>query len=890
MALSRAPRISTAPTVPKNARQTVPAFLQKLYEMLNNPSSQGLIRWSDAGDSFFVLDHEHFAREILPRWFKHQNFASFVRQLNMYGFHKIPHLHQGVLRSDTSENEYWNFSHENFRRDQPDLLCLIHRKKGSGNTQQQQGAGTTLGPEEGILDVRDPNTPSPQSSATAPTGLALPATTPGSGQVIDVNAILQGIAAIKKHQTTISEDLQQLKQSNQLLWQDAMAARERLQKNEDTVQRIVKFLAGVFGNRRAEGGHPGHEHAHPGHHGGHDGKEAAEDRHTGAVVPLQRRSGGTPGAGAGAGGRRPRLMIEGAKDPLGKGSNGVGIVEVGENDPEDVVNIIVDDHDHDHDNGHDDDDEEDDRATEMTESNLGGSGSTYNNIYAVETPASVPSPSPSIAQSDTAGPTIADATSSPNISNNPSFFGSSSTSNDSAMPDVNTQSSSSGPASTSADTSTSAALDRAVTPSRLTSSSPFQLQSALNSISNLTPEQLGLLLSFFPPDSSSTSSMDPTLGFPSHSDNAGTGQLTFAGGAPSPPTFDLSSLGGVGSPAFSGFSSGANSGFPALLTGSPAHNPSGTASNPPGSEHLYAFEPDGGDTHSVGSVLSPRLDRHWRDVRDVNNDVAQLEDQVNHLIEPLGFLTPYLNMGSVPGLGSMAQGNDTTSTSTGINSATNDGNNMLPNASSSNPSASATTQVNSSGDADTDISSLDPTHLSIPTGLENTDFNFHSFFPSSSTHSTSSSTNANNTPTSAMSTATPKPGVIDSTMDMNFDMGDISGIGGISSYNDLNSGPETSAAFLSEVPSPAPSTTSTLPGGAPGSPVQSTRSKPMTTTTTTKGGNVGGVGRKRKSDAMAMGDLEGALMGTTSSADVAGKGGSAVSGGEAGTKVKRRKD
>ncbi|KAJ7098147.1 hypothetical protein B0H15DRAFT_772442, partial [Mycena belliarum] len=196
----------------------IPAFLNKLYEMVNDEKTNHLIEWSTSGDSFFVFDQERFSREVLPHWFKHQNFASFVRQLNMYGFHKIPHLQQGVLKSE-AESDHWNFYQQNFLRDQPDLLCLIQRKKAANAADDEKPDST--------------NAPLPTAS---------------NGQVLDIQSIVQGIAAIKRHQTTISAELSDLKRNNELLWQESEAARQRHQKQQDTINRIVKFLAGVFGH------------------------------------------------------------------------------------------------------------------------------------------------------------------------------------------------------------------------------------------------------------------------------------------------------------------------------------------------------------------------------------------------------------------------------------------------------------------------------------------------------------------------------------------------------------------------------------------------------------------------------------------------------------------
>lgn len=139
----------------------------------------------------------------------------------MYGFQKIPHLQQGVLRSET-DTEHWNYAHSNFRRDQPDLLCLIQRKKQAVQ-QADDVAIDTCG-----LDSSPPT------------------------RQIDARSTPQEIAAIRHRQTTMSAEFNEFKQSQE---QELTETRAEVQELRDTVNRIVRFLAGVFANPAANPDH-----------------------------------------------------------------------------------------------------------------------------------------------------------------------------------------------------------------------------------------------------------------------------------------------------------------------------------------------------------------------------------------------------------------------------------------------------------------------------------------------------------------------------------------------------------------------------------------------------------------------------------------------------------
>ena len=95
----------------------IPSFLLKLYSILENENFSNVVHWKENGKSFAIVNFNRFIDEVLPSYYKHKNFASFVRQLNMYDFHK-----------ERAKVDEFAFGHKKFIRGNKKMLRMIKRK------------------------------------------------------------------------------------------------------------------------------------------------------------------------------------------------------------------------------------------------------------------------------------------------------------------------------------------------------------------------------------------------------------------------------------------------------------------------------------------------------------------------------------------------------------------------------------------------------------------------------------------------------------------------------------------------------------------------------------------------------------------------------------------
>ncbi|CAN0268695.1 unnamed protein product, partial [Lampetra fluviatilis] len=187
----------------------VPAFLSKLWTLVEDPDTNELICWSPNGLSFHVFDQGHFAKEVLPKYFKHNNMASFVRQLNMYGFRKVVNIEQGgLLKPEKDETE---FQHPYFIRGQENLLEHIKRKV----------------------------------SAVKPEDMRV--------QQGDMGRIISDVQQIRGRQENMDNRLNTMKMENEALWREVASLRQKHAQQQKVVNKLIQFLVSLVQSNRVIG-------------------------------------------------------------------------------------------------------------------------------------------------------------------------------------------------------------------------------------------------------------------------------------------------------------------------------------------------------------------------------------------------------------------------------------------------------------------------------------------------------------------------------------------------------------------------------------------------------------------------------------------------------------
>uniref|UniRef100_A0A803M0G5 HSF-type DNA-binding domain-containing protein n=1 Tax=Chenopodium quinoa TaxID=63459 RepID=A0A803M0G5_CHEQI len=121
-----------------DSQRSIPTpFLTKTYQLVEDPSIDDVVSWNDDGSSFVVWNPTVFARDLLPRYFKHNNFSSFVRQLNTYvRISKSSSRPMGVLKRIVSKR----FETPTLRHPTPEngVVTVAQRQVSPGDSGEEQ--------------------------------------------------------------------------------------------------------------------------------------------------------------------------------------------------------------------------------------------------------------------------------------------------------------------------------------------------------------------------------------------------------------------------------------------------------------------------------------------------------------------------------------------------------------------------------------------------------------------------------------------------------------------------------------------------------------------------------------------------------------------------------
>ena len=111
------------------------SFLCKLYDILNDNDLpyRDIISWNKEGNGVIIKNITKLCKIVLPKFYKHKNYSSFVRQLNIYGFHKS----QGILKDGEGfEHDIFN---KNISKEQIKQILLYNKQKKLININNNTG-------------------------------------------------------------------------------------------------------------------------------------------------------------------------------------------------------------------------------------------------------------------------------------------------------------------------------------------------------------------------------------------------------------------------------------------------------------------------------------------------------------------------------------------------------------------------------------------------------------------------------------------------------------------------------------------------------------------------------------------------------------------------------
>ncbi|KAI0663057.1 HSF-type DNA-binding-domain-containing protein [Cubamyces menziesii] len=131
---SQSPKQEDNASIPKQegAPQQQPAkpqatFLTKLYALLERPENHHMIRWDPAGEHIIVERPEQLALHVLPSVYRQSRFASFSRQLNIYGFMRKVNLRNVDPAIDDPDASTW--SHPTLNRHSPPEVVANFKRR-----------------------------------------------------------------------------------------------------------------------------------------------------------------------------------------------------------------------------------------------------------------------------------------------------------------------------------------------------------------------------------------------------------------------------------------------------------------------------------------------------------------------------------------------------------------------------------------------------------------------------------------------------------------------------------------------------------------------------------------------------------------------------------------